>query len=133
MPVSISLFVNVKNYLSTKAVLMERKMINDITVRWKGMTWKVIELNNINIVQLQCLFMETYDLLDLYSRKVFARKELTSLLLEMQEFSWWVCTLPDTPFHHNYQQVMTLIQKLTEHFLGHHTNRDQIELLIDQL
>lgn len=112
---------------------MERKMINDITTRWKGMTWKVIELNNINIVQLQCLFMETYDLLDLYSRKVFARKELTALLLEMQEFGWWVSTLPDTPFHHNYQQVMTLIQKLTEHFLGHHTDRDQIELLIDQL
>jgi hypothetical protein len=133
MPVSISLFVNVKNYLSTKAVLMERKMINDITTRWKGMTWKVIELNNINIVQLQCLFMETYDLLDLYSRKVFARKELTTLLLEMQEFSWWVCTLPDTPFHHNYQQVITLIQKLIEHFLGNHTDRDQIELLIDQL
>ena len=112
---------------------MERKMINDITARWKGMTWKVIELNNINIVQLQCLFMETYDLLDLYSHKVFARKELTTLLLEMQEFGWWVCTLPDTPFHHNYQQVMTLIQKLTEHFLGNHTDRDQIELLIDQL
>ena len=108
-------------------------MINDITARWKGMVWKVVELNNINIIQAQCLFLETYDLFDLYSCKFFARKELTSLLLEMHEFSWWVCALPDTPFHSNYQQVITLTQTLTEHFFGHHTDRQQIEALIDQL
>lgn len=112
---------------------MELKLITDIITQWKNITWDAIELQNISITKLQYLFIETYDLLDSYRNKNYTRKELSSLLLEMQEFSWWVSTLPDCPIHDNYQQVITLIQTLIKHFLGNHTYRQQVESLINQL
>ena len=112
---------------------MELKLITDIITQWKNITWDVIELQNINTHKLQLLCIETYELLDLYKDKNYTRKELAALLLEMQEFSWWVSTLPDSPIHGNYQLVITLIQTLIKHFLGDHTDRQQVESLIDQL
>ena len=114
-------------------MLIEQKVTKDIITRWDGIIWRVIELNHINITQLQALLMETYDLLDLHSPKSYARKEFISLLVELNDFSWWLCTLPDTPLHGKYQQVVTIIRKITEHFLGKYTDRQQIEVLIDQL
>lgn len=112
---------------------MELKLIIDIITQWKNITWDAIELQNINIHKLQLLFIETYNLLDSYRNKNYARKELAALLLEMQEFSWWVSTLPDCPIHDNYQLVITLIQTLIKHFLGDHTDRQEVESLINQL
>ena len=51
----------------------------------------------------------------------------------MQEFSWWVGTLPDSPVHDNYQQVYTLIQTLIKHYLDEPIDRQQIETLIDAI
>jgi hypothetical protein len=112
---------------------MEQKVIQDIVARWDGIVWRVIELNHINIAQLQTLLLETYDLLDQHSHKSFARKEFISLLVDLNDFSWWLCTLPDTPLHGKYPQVVTIIRKITEHFLGKYIDRQQIEVLIDQL
>lgn len=114
-------------------MLMEQKAIKDIIARWDGIVWRVIELNYIDVAQLKALLLETYDLLDLHSHKSFARKEFISLLVELNDFSWWLCTLPDTPLHSKYQQVVTVIRKITEHFLGRYTDRKQIESLINQL
>ena len=112
---------------------MELKLIMDLVTQWKNITWDVINLQNISIYKLQLLCIETYDLLDLYKNKNYTRKQFAALLLEMQEFSWWVSTLPDCPIHDNYQQVITLIQTLTKHFLDEPTDRQQVEALIDQL
>ena len=112
---------------------MELKLINELIDRWKDITWKVIEPNDINIVQFRNLIMDTYELLDSYSNKVSVDKELISLILEMHELSWWVCTSFDAPFHCDYQEITTLIQELTNHLLGHRTERQKIEALINRL
>ena len=65
--------------------------------------------------------------------KNYTRKQFAALLLEMQEFSWWVGTLPDSPVHDNYQQVYTLIQTLIKHYLDEPIDRQQIETLIDAI
>ena len=111
---------------------MELKLIMDLVFQWKIITWDVIGLKNIGTTRLKCLFIKTYDLLDLYKDKNYTRKQFAALLLEMQEFSWWVSTLPDCSIHDHYQLVITLIQILIKHFLGDYTNRQQIESLINQ-
>ena len=110
---------------------MEIKLIMDLVTQWKNITWDVINLQNISIYKLQVLSIETYELLDLYKDKNYTRKQFAALLLEMQEFSWWVGTLPDSPVHDNYQQVYTLIQALIKHYLDEPIDRQQIETLID--
>ena len=112
---------------------MELKLITDLVTQWKNITWDVINLQNISIYKLQVLSIETYELLDLYKNKNYTRKQLAALLLEMQEFSWWVGTLPDSPVHDNYQQVYTLIQTLIKHYLDEPIDRQQIETLIDAI
>ena len=76
---------------------MELKLIMDLVTQWKNITWDVINLQNISIFKLQVLAMETYELLDLYKDKNYTRKQFAALLLEMQEFSWWVSNLDKTP------------------------------------
>ena len=105
----------------------------DLVTQWKNITWDVINLQNISILKLQVLSIETYELLDLYKDKNYTRKQFAALLLEMQEFSWWVGTLPDSPVHDNYQQVYTLIQTLIKHYLDEPIDRQQIETLIDAI
>lgn len=141
MPDSIILSISVKNYSNTKKELethkkgtnMELKLIMDLVTQWKNITWDVINLQNISILKLQVLSIETYELLDLYKDKNYTRKQFAALLLEMQEFSWWVGTLPDSPVHDNYQQVYTLIQTLIKHYLDEPIDRQQIETLIDAI
>lgn len=110
---------------------MELKLIMDLVTQWENITWDVIHLKNISIYKLQVLSIETYQLLDLYKDKNYTRKQFAALLLEMHEFSWWVSTLPDSPIYDNYQQVYTLIQALTKHYLCEPIDRQQIETLID--
>ena len=85
---------------------MELKLIMDLVAQWKNITWDVINLQNISIYKLQVLSIETYELLDLYKDKNYTRKQFAALLLEMQEFSWWVGTLPDSPVLDNYQYLI---------------------------
>ncbi len=110
---------------------MELNKINELTYSWETLTWKVIDFQDINHSKLQKLFQETYELLDEYSLKEFVPKEISGLLLEMRDFAWWVSDLETTPIHCFYQEIVTLVNKLSKYFLTRDVNIKELERTID--
>lgn len=109
------------------------KTIETLTRDWHSLTWKVIEFENINLSELQRLFRETYEILEQYSTATLVPKEISGLLLEMHDFSWWVCDLDETPMHTHYQDFVSLVSLLNKYFLTRDANTKEIERLINQL
>ena len=96
---------------------MNTAIIEKLAHDWRSITWKVIELEKVNLKVLQRLFRDTYDILDKLSTEKLVPKEICGLLLEMHEFSWWVTDLKDTPIHYLYQEIVSLVNNLNKCFL----------------
>ena len=95
---------------------MEIKKIEELSCEWHELTDKVIELKKIDLLRLQKLFQNSYDVIEEFRKDQLIPKEISKLLLEMNEFSWWVYDLDKTPLHEFYQGILTLISALNEHF-----------------
>ena len=109
------------------------KTIETLTRDWHSLTWKVIEFENLNIPELQKLFKETCKIIECYSTESLVPKEISGLLLEMHDFSWWVSDLDETPMHTHYQEIVSLVSLLNKYFLTRDANTKEIERLINQL
>ena len=112
---------------------METKRIEELTNKWKTVTWNAIELNVVDLSRLQKLFSETYSVLGKFRNEKLVPKEISSLLLEMHDFSWWVSDLEETPLHRIYQTLVSLVADLTQFFLTDDYKTNAIESLINEL
>ena len=112
---------------------MNTAIIEKLAHDWRSITWKVIELEKVNLKVLQRLFRDTYDILDKLSTEKLVPKEICGLLLEMHEFSWWVTDLKDTPIHYLYQEIVSLVKDLNNYFLTRDADDILIQDLIQQL
>ena len=109
------------------------RTIETLTHDWHSLTWKVIEFQKLDIPELQKLFDETYKIIECYSTESLVPKEITALLLEMHDFSWWVCDLDETPMHTQYREIVSLVNLLNKYFLTRDANTKEIQRLIDEL
>ena len=110
---------------------MEINKIKELTCEWESATWKIIDLQDIDRSKLHKMFQETYELLDKYSQEELVPKEIGGLLLEMHDFAWWTCDLEPTPLHNLYQEIVTLVNKLSKYFLTRDVNTNEIEKIIN--
>lgn len=110
---------------------MNTVIIEKLAHDWRSITWKVIELEKVNLKVLQKLFRDTYDILDKLSTEKLIPKEMCGLLLEMHEFSWWVSDLKDTPIHYLYQEIVSLVTELNKYFLTRDADTEGIEQMIN--
>lgn len=94
---------------------------------------KVIELNEFDLSVLQEFFRETYSVLDKFSYEGLAPKEISKLLLEMNDFAWWVMDLEETPLHSSYQEILSLTTALSNYFITGDCNIEDIEKAIDEI
>ena len=109
------------------------RTIETLTHDWHSLTWKVIEFQKLDIPELQKLFDETYKIIECYSTESLVPKEISGLLLEMHDFSWWVCDLDETPMHTQYREIVSLVNLLNKYFLTRDANTKEIQRLIDEL
>ena len=112
---------------------MELNKIKELTYKWESTTWKVIDFQDIDRSKLHKMFQETYELLDKYSQEELVPKEIGGLLLEMHDFAWWTCDLELTPLHDLYQEIVTLVNKLSKYFLTRDVNTNEIEKIINNI
>ena len=109
---------------------MEVRKIEDLSYEWYKITDLVIRFENIDFGKLQNLFRETYNVIEEFSKEKFVPKQMSGLLLEMNEFDWWVGSLDDTPLHEFYQEIGSLISALKKYFLTRDYN---VEAIIDTI
>lgn len=112
---------------------MEIKKIQKVTDGWHKATWTVIELKNPGLDKVRKLFKETYEIIEEYSEEKLIPKELSGLLFEMHDFSWWVSDLEETPLHNSYKEIINLVAMLKKYFLTCDYNVDVIKESIEKI
>lgn len=95
---------------------MEIQKIEKLSCEWHELTDKVIEFQEIDLLRLQELFRNSYDVIEAFRKDQLIPKAISKLFLEMNDFAWWVYDLDKTPLHEFYQGILTLISALNEHF-----------------
>ena len=96
---------------------MDIQKIKELTNEWELATDKVIEFENPGYEKVRALFKETFEVLDTYEQDNLVPKEISSLLLEMNKFGWWVSSLEETALYGCYQQIVSLTFALNRYFL----------------
>ena len=96
---------------------MDVQEIRSLTQEWNKAVWQVIELQHPEVDEVRRLFGLTFRVLDDCRAETLVPKELSALLLEMQDFGWWVSDLEETPLHRWYQEILSLVIDLKTYFL----------------
>ena len=112
---------------------MEILKIKALADEWNAAAWKVIEFENPGFQALRKLFEETLELVEEYNKNQLVPKEISGVLLEMQEFSWWVSDLADTPLHSHYQEIVDVVYALNKHFLSGASAYEDIKAAIEKI
>lgn len=112
---------------------MEILKIKALADEWNAATWKVIEFKNPGFQALRKLFEETLELVEEYGKKELVPKEISGVLLEMQEFSWWVSNLEETPLHRYHQEIVSMMYELKGMFLKSGADTQKIKNLIEKI
>jgi len=112
---------------------MEIKKIYDLSYEWHIITGKVIGFEKIDFKKLHKLFKESYDVIEEFSKEKLVPKEISDLLLEMNDFAWWVSDLDETPLHEFYQEIINLVTALKKYFLTRDCNVEAIKSNIEKL
>ena len=107
---------------------MELTKIDRLIHKWNALTDEVIALNEIELTEVQNLFRETYEILDVYSKDELVPKFISKLLLEMNDFAWWVYDQPQSPLHKHYQDILSLVMILNKHFLTRDADVDKLSI-----
>lgn len=100
---------------------------------WFNITDKVIRLEEVDRLQLQKLFRESFDVIEEFNKQELVPKQISKLLLDIQDFYWWVMKLEDTPLHAFYQDIGELFWDLSTYFLTRDYDVKKIEKMIDEI
>ena len=113
MPMSIiSMVIGFKGANS-----MQMRTIEALTREWRHITWRAIELHNVPISRMRRLLLETYTALHALREKKSVSKSVCALLCEMQEFSWRIANLEQSPIYGLYPIYVTIIDAIRKEFL----------------
>jgi hypothetical protein len=108
-------------------------VIDELVSQWCEMTEVVLHLENVDLGKLRKLFRETYVVVEEYSKEYLVPKNITELLLELNDFGWWVCDLEETPLHKFYQPIFSLTNALSGYFLTGVGDIEKIENAIEEI
>jgi hypothetical protein len=112
---------------------MEIATIQNLAAEWHAAAQKVIEFENPGFLELRQLLAKTYEVLCEYKDSPLVPKEISALLLEMQDFGWWVGDLEDTPLHPRFREISSAIFDLFTYFLSGGIDPESIRITIDQI
>ncbi len=108
-------------------------LIEELICQWDELTEKVIHFENVDLTRLQKLFRETHSVIEEYSKENLVPKKISELLLNMNDFSWWVGDLEETPLHKFYQPIISLTNALSRYFLTRVGDVEKIEKAIEEI
>ena len=112
---------------------MEIEKIKKVADGWQNATWQVIDFKNPGFDVVRALFTETYVIIEKYSKEKLIPKELSGLIFEMHDFSWWVGNLKDTPLHFLYQEICHLVVYLNKYLLSGDADIQDIKNTIEKI
>ena len=93
---------------------MEEKVLIQLTTQWSRMTGLVLELRKIPSAELQRLLKETYRVLRFYCEDNLVPKEISKILLEMDEFLYFASLFEkkEVEIDFYFYQVMHMIVEI---------------------
>ena len=112
---------------------MEIKKIEALSYEWHTLTGEVIGFEKIDFKRLHKLFKESYDVIEELSKEKLVLKEVSDLLIEMNDFGWWVSDLDETPLHEFYQEIINLVTALKKYFLTRDCDVEAIKGTIEKI
>ena len=88
---------------------MQQK-IEELANSWYEATQKVLKLESPDASAISKLFEETYLLIKAYSNEKLIPRQIYDVLWEMNDFTWWVCSVgEDTPLSAHYEEMISLV------------------------
>lgn len=112
---------------------MEIQKIKKLTNEWKSITEKVLGFESPGCDKIRALFNDTFELLDRYRNLDCVPKQISALLLQIHDFSWWVSDLKETPLHCYYQEIVSVVCNLNTYFLTPVSNSEKFLKNIDKI
>ena len=106
---------------------METERIKKLADAWFDVTDSVIRFEKPSEETVGSLFKESYEILSQHRDDELVPKEISGLLIEMNNFGWWVSDLNETPWHNRYQEIVSLVFDLKKYFLHGIGQQDAIE------
>ena len=112
---------------------MEIQKIEQLSYEWHTVTGEVIGFEKIDFSRLHKLFKESYDVIEEFSKEKLVPKEISDLLIEMNDFGWWVSDLDETPLHRYHQEIVSMMYELKGMFLKSGADTQKIKNLIEKI
>ena len=106
--------------------------IEILTNEWREMTDKILKCELIDLEEIKDLSRRSHAFMSEYTNKEYVPKEMCSLMLELQWFSWWVGDAEFSPMHGLYQELGNITTALHGRFWGDEECKD-IEPFLDEL
>ena len=98
---------------------MELKRINNAILTWQAMTNIVLDLRKISSPDMHNLLRETYFILNFYRSSALIPKEVSKLLLEMDDFLYFASLMENKEVgidFYNYKYIYLIITALKKGF-----------------
>ena len=77
--------------------------------------------------------LETSSVTSSLAKEKLVLKEVSDLLIEMNDFGWWVSDLDETPLHEFYQEIINLVTALKKYFLTRDCDVEAIKGTIEKI
>ena len=87
---------------------MNENIVNRITDRWQEMISAALNLENIPAKPLQCLLKDSYEALYFYHQSSLIPKELSRMLLEMEEFLYFAELMEKNEVGEDFYHIHTV-------------------------
>ena len=112
---------------------MKIKNIEKLNYEWFVLTDEVIKFKKVDLIRLHKLFKDSYIVIDEYSKHDCVPKVFVDLFVEINNFSWWVSDLNETPLHEFYQEIISLVSVLQRYFMARDYDANVIKDTIDNI
>lgn len=112
---------------------MDNEKFKELADSWKAATEQALKFEEIDRKVLSKLFLETYRIIKEYCHEDMVPKELFRILWEMNDFSWWVSSLVDTPINILYQEITSLVISFNSYLLSGTVDELDIQYHIEKI
>lgn len=112
---------------------MDNENFKELADNWKAATEQALKFEEIDRKVLSKLFLETYRIIKEYCHEDMVPKELFRVLWEMNDFSWWVSSLVDTPINTLYHEITSLVISLHSYLLSGSVDELDVQYHIEKI
>lgn len=112
---------------------MDNEKFKELADGWKAATEQALKFEEIDHKVLSNLFLKTYSIIKEYCHEDMVPKELFRILWEMNDFSWWVSSLVDTPINILYQEITSLVISFNSYLLSGTVDELDIQYHIEKI